>query len=484
MAKYPSILTGIVIGSLLTVGVGAAINGSAVFSDVPSGSYYDEAVGEMYGLGIIKGFEDGKFHPNEPATRGQIAVMMQRLRNELKGISNDDGGDDGESVSSSSSSRSSRSSSSSSSSSSFSSASSTPYGSFRFTTAAVNMPENGKLTLSVLRTGGDRGEVTVNYRTADSTAKAGEDYVETTGSVTMKDGETSKLISVILKDDVASEGGETFTITLSDPKGGSNLGTPSTLTVNLIDNEASTSSSSSSSGGGNSGTNPAGEFGFSASAYAISEDAGLVTITVLRSGGTTGIVTVAYATSNGTAKSGSDYTATNGILSFGVGETSKTFTVSVADETYDYDGNKTVNLVLSNPTNTAVLGSPTPVVLTIIDNEAVPAGTGSLKMSTSNYSVNEDANRVSVTVMRVGGTKGTVTVQYRTVDGTARAGSDFTSVTGTLTFLPGESAKTVKIDIKNDTDSEGEENFTFTLESPTGGAQFLTPSSATVKIQG
>ncbi|SHN57818.1 DUF4073 domain-containing protein [Desulfitobacterium chlororespirans] len=111
-----------------------------------------------------------------------------------------------------------------------------------------------------------------------------------------------------------------------------------------------------------------GVLAFSNAAYTIGEDGGGVTITVTRTGGSNGAVSVDYATSDGTATAGSDYTATSGTLNFADGDAaSKTFTVAISQDAI-LEGNETVNLTLSNATGGATLGQSS-ATLTIMDDE-------------------------------------------------------------------------------------------------------------------
>ena len=79
-------------------------------------------------------------------------------------------------------------------------------------------------------------------------------------------------------------------------------------------------------------------------------------------------MTVDYATSDGTATAGSDYTDTHGTLTFAAGETSKTFTIPITDDTA-VEGNESLVVTLSNPTGGATLGSQNLSTLTIQDND-------------------------------------------------------------------------------------------------------------------
>src|SRR5205085_1055195 len=102
------------------------------------------------------------------------------------------------------------------------------------------------------------------------------------------------------------------------------------------------------------GSGVAGKLQFNLSADRVNENAGTATVTAIRTLGTTGTVTVDYATSNGTTIAGSDYTATTGTLTFAPGEASKTFTVPIIDDSLD-EFDETLNLTLANPTGGATL---------------------------------------------------------------------------------------------------------------------------------
>src|SRR5207237_3706562 len=190
-------------------------------------------------------------------------------------------------------------------------------------------------------------------------------------------------------------------------------------------------------------------------------------------------VTVDYATSNGTAAAGSDYTAKSGTLTFGAGVTSKTFAHPNVKDTLD-ESDETVNLTLSNPSGGATLGTPDTAVLTIIDNDSG----GVVPFSSATYTVNEGvlSGKAVIKVTRSGGSASGVTVNYSTGDGTATAGSDYTATSGTLTFGAGVTSKTFAIPIVKDTLDESDETVNLTLSNPTGGATLGTPDTAVLTI--
>ena len=265
--------------------------------------------------------------------------------------------------------------------------------------------------------------------------------------------------TVPIINDTLHEPNETVNLTLSNPIGGAILGPPSTATLTIVDNDV------------------AGTLQFSAATYRVSEAGPTATITVKRTGGTASGVIVHYATSDGTATAGTDYTIKSGTLTFGAGQTSKTFTIPIIKDTF-HEPNETVNLALSSPTGGALLGAQATAVLTIVDND--PAGT--VQFSAATYRVSEAGSAATIIVKRTGGTASGVTVDYATSDGTATAGTDYTTKSGTLTFGAGQTSKTFTIPIINDTLHEPNETMNLALSNPTGGALLGTQRIAFLTI--
>src|SRR5262249_58557943 len=119
-----------------------------------------------------------------------------------------------------------------------------------------------------------------------------------------------------------------------------------------------------------------------------------------------GSSTVVYSAGPGTAIAGVDFTPITAALSFAPGQTTATFSVPIL-ATQGRIGNFTVNLALSHPTG-AGLGTPETAILTITSSP------GTLQFRTSTAVIPESAGGVVVTVDRVGGSSGTVSVNYAT----------------------------------------------------------------------
>ncbi|OGK02994.1 MAG: hypothetical protein A2519_06525 [Candidatus Raymondbacteria bacterium RIFOXYD12_FULL_49_13] len=363
----------------------------------------------------------------------------------------------------------------------FTGAMGTQKGALQFTSADWSSFENGAygtnpLIIAVTRTGGSSGAVSVNFTTSNGTATAGSDYTAVSGTLNWADGDvTNKTFAVSILNDAICEGNETINLTLSSPTGGATPGTPSEAVLTIVER--------------------AGVLQYSAANFSVNENSGTATVSVKRSDGSAGAVSVDYRTIDRTATAGSDYTAVSGTLSWADGDTAnKTFTVPVLDDAV-YEGEETVTLAISNPTGGARLGSVYPgPMITMVDNDpAPPAGAllfgapvyydGRYRVMESGGSFQPNLSPVTIAVQRVGGSVGAVSVNYATGNGTATAGSDYTAVSGTLSWADGDTvSKTFTVSTLDDAVYEGDETVNLTLSNPTGGAALVPDRSADVLI--
>ncbi|GEM_PF-616619 len=231
-----------------------------------------------------------------------------------------------------------------------------------------------------------------------------------------------------------------------------------------------------------------GTIALTASGASVAENAGSLVFTAQRTGGSDGAISTDYASADGTALAGQDYIATSGTLSWASGDTApKTFSVPIVDDVA-VEPNETFVVALSKPTNGAILGTPASATATIVSDDAA----SSVQFQVGAVSVNESAGTVTLTVTRSGAPAptgpnapnavGMLSVDYATAAGSAQSGSDFTPVSGTLTWVPGDyGSRTITVPIVNDATPEPAETFTVQLSNPQGltlGAQ----ASATVTI--
>jgi hypothetical protein len=185
-------------------------------------------------------------------------------------------------------------------------------------------------------------------------------------------------------------------------------------------------------------------------------------------------VTVDYFTLTGTATAGSDYTTTNGTLTFGPGVTSQSFAIPITDDAV-FEASETLGVTLINPTGGATLSGPSSGTVTITDNDAAPT------LAISNVTQAEGSATFIFTVTLTGSTSQTATVNYTTADGTAAAPADYAATSGTLTFAPGVTTQTISVTVSGDALNEADETFVVTLSSPSNAT--ITTASGTGTIQ-
>jgi hypothetical protein len=283
--------------------------------------------------------------------------------------------------------------------------------------------------------------ITVSYTTYDLDAAAGSDYAVMQGVLTLAPGEVSALIAPQVLGDVLDEEDEIFGLHLG--KGADTvLGAEKGLVSILDDDDPPVVSIEDA-------TAPEGDSGITDMAFdvALSAPSGRP-------------VTVTCVAAPGDAAAGVDYEPISSTLAFEPGETAQTFTVSILGDV-QYEGDETLTVTLSAPVHATVgdgLG-----VGTIIDDDALP------QLWVADTKVVEgDAEMASalLTVTVSGAFDQIITVKYLTENGTALAGADYVTGTGSLSWLPGETIRTVAVAVQDDDLDEGEETFSLRLFEP------------------
>ena len=189
--------------------------------------------------------------------------------------------------------------------------------------------------------------VTVGYTTSNGTATAGSDYIPTSGTITFAPGETSRNIAIIVNNDTTAENKETFTValtsptgaTLTDPSGTGTITDPATTPTTPVTPVTPVAP-------------PRVSIADLAVTEANGEHAHFMFVATLDKASATA-VGVGYATANGTATAGVDYTADAGTITFAPGVTTQTVHIGIlGDATVEPD--ETFTVTLSNPSGVSI----------------------------------------------------------------------------------------------------------------------------------
>ena len=180
--------------------------------------------------------------------------------------------------------------------------------------------------------------------------------------------------------------------------------------------------------------------------------------TLTRSESNINSLTVNY-TITGTATNGTDYLQLTGTATFAAGSSTTTITVTPTDDLI-FEGNETITLTLATGTG-YTLGTAQTATVTIADNDAIP------QVSINDVSItegNSGTRNANFIVSLSNPSSQTISVNYQTVDDDATtANNDYVATTGTITFTPGQTTKTLPITINGDTVGEINEAFTVLL---------------------
>ncbi len=185
-------------------------------------------------------------------------------------------------------------------------------------------------------------------------------------------------------------------------------------------------------------------------------------------------ITVRYATANGTATAGSDFTTASGTLTFSPGQTSKTFTVMVTGDSLD-EAQETFFVNLSVPTNALIFDAQGQGIIT--DNDNAPA------LSINNVTVTEGTGIPVNTVftVKLSAKSGLpITVHYATANRTAVAPNDFDATSGTVTFAPRDLSKTITVPVAGDSLDEASETFLVNLSDASNASISVSQGQGTI----
>ncbi len=321
--------------------------------------------------------------------------------------------------------------------------------------------------------------LTFNYTTSDGSAKAGEDYVAKSGSITFQPGETRKSIHVTTNADTTLEGAESFNLVVTPTSDISSSAEIFAGTATLLDDDAAD---------GTPVLNMLGARNLESDGYSQYVD-----FRVFLSEPAVNDVRVDFETISGTAHEASydiyGLDTTNSLI-IAAGESSAVMSVRIyGDNTVETD--EFFELELSNPKN-AVFAGQSPLLRAsglILEEDT---GGNRLAFDVSDpFLLEGDSGTQSVMfdVYLSRPSRTAITMNYTTADGSALAGEDYTATSGTVTFLPGETHKTVTVSTQSDTKIESAEHFNLVLtptsdiataaENFAGMAYLLSDDSAT-----
>jgi hypothetical protein len=318
---------------------------------------------------------------------------------------------------------------------------------------------SGPALVSIVRSGTGIGPAAVRLDVQAGTAQSGIDYmvpgIYGTNVVQWADGELgSKSLPIVLVHDGLPGPSRDLNVNFSVAYGNAQIVAPYQAVVTILDDDAA----------------PAGSVAFAPASLSAVSTVGTVQLTVQRSGGSTGAISVDWSTvgfAPTDARANVDYVADAGTLSWADGDSSdKTISVSLLDDS-QAGPSRSLIVRLANAVGSCVIGSRD-AVITITD--AGPCSNGIIACLASTQTGDRAVGSAAILVGRSGGSSGSVTVEYRTVAGTASDVSDFLPAVGTLTWADGDvTDRTITVSLLSPIGATAKD-LTIVLSDPTGGA--------------
>lgn len=322
-----------------------------------------------------------------------------------------------------------------------------------------------KLIVNVRRLGGSAGEVTVDYETIDDQAVSTRpaDFTATSGSLRFADGETLRSFEIPIVNDDLDEENETFYISLSNPTGGALLGSRPQVVATILDDDGP------------------GGISFGAVSYAVNESHETASLTLIRTGGTSGAVSADISLADDTAQLDSDFLApSETTIRFADGEVSKVVEIPLVDDGF-HEANETFKVLIAGTGGGAGIGKPDSTTVTILDDDP-DTGITTIHLDAVNYFIRENGGKLTLNVVRSGNLERMASVDFTTTNGSAKSGKDYRETKGRLIFRPKVKRRRIEIPIINDGIYEKESSFTVLLTAVDSGSRLAKPEAAIVRI--
>lgn len=309
-------------------------------------------------------------------------------------------------------------------------------GNFGFS-ASTYIATNATLPITLVRSNGTFGVVTMLCSSTNITAMAGPDYIGITNKSIVFNGNqlTNSFNVTINNDGYITNVEKTFNLRLFKlaTTTGAGYGI-SNATVRII--------------------NPSfqGYVTLAATNFGGTVSSGALNFVVNRIAGSLGTITVQFATTNGTALSGTDYVGTTNTLTWNSGDVSpRTVSIPLLNP-HAVGATKQFSVHLSNPMLNS--GQAPSLLAQMITNATLTItndnSAGSLQFASASYLVNENGGYAAITVIRTGGNVGSITAQFTTTNGTAVKGVNFVATNGPITLAAGQDSATFNVAILND----------------------------------
>ena len=329
-----------------------------------------------------------------------------------------------------------------------------------YTVSATSpVDEGGTAVVTVTRSGGTDAAGRIGVRLDPDTAEPGADYTDTSGELAFEPGQVEATLDVPITDDGTPEVAEQFTATLVVPDGeDAVVGGAGSATIEITDDD------------------PVPVFTVSASSP-LAEEGGPAVVTVTRGANTSGTDSVTVTLTDDSAKAPGDYTDVSGDVTFTPGQQTRTLEVPITDDSVP-EPTEQFQVALSVPAGqVGSVGDPGGAVVQITDSDPGVVFTVSAPSSVA------EGDPADVVVTRSGYTGSATAVEVRLDDDSAKAPSDYTDVSGELSFAPGQTEATLSVPTAQDDAAEETEQFGVTLLVPDGvDATVGDPGTAVVQI--